>query len=238
MLIATQALREFRPLAECYEILSVLKTIDDIRRENLRALAREVGGPAALARQVGVNEAQLSQWLNGSPDSRTGKPRGMRSVSCRRIEEATGKPGGWLDVSHITSPGRGSSAFPRKEGTMAQVMSPPFQKVAPTMTWDQLMSVDILPPEFYLALRDDAMAPRAATGSKVKFTRGSDAGPGDGVLVRAPDGMHHFRELRQTPTGWQAFAYNPAFPSFDLDGEHEVVAIFSGIDVRWSQLMR
>jgi hypothetical protein len=76
------------------------KTVDEIRRANLRALVNEAGGQAKLARVVGISEAQMTQWINGSPDSRTGKARGMRPESCRRVEEAAGKPPGWMDAAH------------------------------------------------------------------------------------------------------------------------------------------
>lgn len=91
-------------------------TVEDTRRANLRALADEVGGPIALARLVGVQGAQMSQWINGSPDSKTGKPRGLRPSSCRRIELAAGKPAGWLDRDH--------PSVKRQEPLIAQSVSP------------------------------------------------------------------------------------------------------------------
>lgn len=54
----------------------------------------------ALASQVGRDPAQVSQWLNGSIHSVTGKRRGMRPGSVRLVEEKCGKPSGWLDADH------------------------------------------------------------------------------------------------------------------------------------------
>lgn len=74
--------------------------IDDLRRRNLAQLATEAGGVGKLAERIGRDPSQVSQWLNASKDSRTGRPRGMRSQSCREIEAALGKPVGWLDSAH------------------------------------------------------------------------------------------------------------------------------------------
>lgn len=77
-----------------------MKTLELIHKENLRLLADELGGVAAAAAKVGCSASQYSQWMNGSTHSATGKPRGMRSSSARRIEQAAGKPTGWMDQSH------------------------------------------------------------------------------------------------------------------------------------------
>lgn len=77
-----------------------MNTIDDIRRTNLQRLVKQAGGVGRLAEQIGKDPSQLSQWLNASPDSKTGKPRGIRSATCRAIEHARGLPEGWLDAQH------------------------------------------------------------------------------------------------------------------------------------------
>jgi SOS-response transcriptional repressor LexA len=77
-----------------------MSTIELIHRQNLQLLAREFGGVAAVAAKIGCSSSQYSQWMNGSENSGTGKPRGMRPSSARRIEKATGKPEGWMDREH------------------------------------------------------------------------------------------------------------------------------------------
>lgn len=74
-----------------------MKFIDDIRRENLQALAEEVGGVAALARTLERSESQVSQWIRGAAHSVTGRRRGMKSETARWIEVIVRKPEGWLD---------------------------------------------------------------------------------------------------------------------------------------------
>lgn len=56
-----------------------------------------MGSVRAVADALGKSSAQISQWLNASPDSKTGKPRNISAVSARDIEEKLGKPRGWFD---------------------------------------------------------------------------------------------------------------------------------------------
>lgn len=90
--------------------------IDDIRRNNLRKLEAELGGPTQAAQKLEMSLAQFSNLRDGAKDSKTGKPRGMRKETARRIEAASGKPIGWLDVSH--------SLVPQPKLVSAQSLSP------------------------------------------------------------------------------------------------------------------
>jgi hypothetical protein len=77
-----------------------MKTIDEIRRDNIAILVEEHGGVKSLAVKLEKSEAQVSQWLNGSKDSKTGKQRGMNSDTSRSIEGKAGKERGWMDHDH------------------------------------------------------------------------------------------------------------------------------------------
>lgn len=77
-----------------------MKDIDEIRRENLRRLEAELGGSSEAAQVIGMAPAQFINLRSGARDSKTGKPRGMRKETARRIERAAGKPVGWLDIDH------------------------------------------------------------------------------------------------------------------------------------------
>lgn len=83
-----------------------MKTVDVIRRENLHIISAESGGPGQLADDLCKSKPQISQWLNASPDSKTGKPRAISNASAREIEQKKGKPTGWMDVPHekLTDP--------------------------------------------------------------------------------------------------------------------------------------
>jgi|GEM_PF-1909506 len=86
-----------------------MKLIDDIRRENLAHLREELGGLRPLAQKTERNDSQVSQWIQGSKNSGTGKPRGMRSDTARFIESKCGKPSGWLDADHANFSATGST---------------------------------------------------------------------------------------------------------------------------------
>jgi hypothetical protein len=77
-----------------------MKTMDQIHKANLQILINEAGNSTALAEKTGKSNAQISQWLNGSKDSKTGKPRGMRDTTCRFLEDKCGKQEGWMDKDH------------------------------------------------------------------------------------------------------------------------------------------
>lgn len=80
-----------------------MKDIDDIRRENLRLIEKEAGGTTEAATLCGMSPSQFANLRDGAKDSKTGKPRGMRKETARRIEDAAHKPHGWLDVDHSNS---------------------------------------------------------------------------------------------------------------------------------------
>lgn len=86
-----------------------MKTVDVIRRENLHILAKEAGGPGGLAEDLGKSKSQISQWLNASPDSKTGKPRTIGNASAREIEQKKNKPTGWMDVDRSPAPASGQT---------------------------------------------------------------------------------------------------------------------------------
>ncbi|MFA1584729.1 helix-turn-helix transcriptional regulator [Achromobacter ruhlandii] len=77
-----------------------MKDIDDVRRENLRRLEHEYGGPSAVAKVLEMSPSQFMNLRDGAKDSKTGKPRGMRKETARKIEQRAGKPQGWLDEPH------------------------------------------------------------------------------------------------------------------------------------------
>lgn len=87
-----------------------MKLIDDIRAENLAALAQQMGSVKSLAEALGKSEAQVSQWINRSINSGTGKKRAMRSETARAIESALALPHGWMDQDHDPQRDEGRAA--------------------------------------------------------------------------------------------------------------------------------
>jgi phage repressor protein C with HTH and peptisase S24 domain len=78
-----------------------MKTIDEIRRENLAFLIGEYGKLKTFADKIERSSSQVSQWLNGSKHSESGKPRRFNSDSARYIEKMCGKPEGWMDQERL-----------------------------------------------------------------------------------------------------------------------------------------
>ncbi|WP_375592203.1 hypothetical protein [Chitiniphilus eburneus] len=77
-----------------------MKDIDQVRRDNLRKIESELGGASLTAKTIGMSLAQFLNLRDGAKDSKTGKPRGMRKDTARKIEAAAHKPTGWLDIDH------------------------------------------------------------------------------------------------------------------------------------------
>lgn len=74
-----------------------MKTIEETYRERLQILIEEHGTQAQLGKLIDKSPAQISQWINGSPDSKTGKPRSLKSETAREIEKALKLPKAWFD---------------------------------------------------------------------------------------------------------------------------------------------
>ena len=66
--------------------------IEEIRRKNLASLVTEYGTIAALAESADTTESYLSTILSGA--------RNIGAALSRRLEKASGKEAGWLDIDH------------------------------------------------------------------------------------------------------------------------------------------
>lgn len=74
-----------------------MKTIEETYRERLVMLSKQYGGQIGLSKLIDKSPAQISQWVNGSADSKTGKARSMKTDTAREIEIALNLPRGWMD---------------------------------------------------------------------------------------------------------------------------------------------
>lgn len=77
-----------------------MKDIDSIRRDNMRLIEQALGSPTAAAKAVEMSPAQWNNLRDAAKDSKTGKPRGMRTETANRIAKKAGYPDGWLDQDH------------------------------------------------------------------------------------------------------------------------------------------
>lgn len=181
------------------------------------------GSNTAFALAIGKSPSQVGHWLSGL--------RNPNGDTCREIENRLELPRDWLD---------------RSEREVAHSVS--YQpETVPHKTWEELLEtltkksgVWQLPPEFWLTLGDDAMAPSAPKGTKVKFTKGQEPRFGDAVLLVAADGTAHVRVYEQSlDRRFQAVPENPHYaPLYGDTPGLLVIAVLTGIETRWSQLAR
>lgn len=194
-----------------------MNTIETIHRENLQALAREFGGVAAVAAKIGCSASQYSQWMNGSENSGTGKPRGMRPSSARRIEKATGKPVGWMDQAQQGTTASAAEAFDEnvrpaaigarpipvissvQAGALADMESPypPGAGYAYEYT-DQ----DLSDWAFALDIEGLSMMPDFRPGDRIIVDPEISPNPGDFVVAKNGSAQATFKKYR--PRGMDA----------------------------------
>lgn len=169
--------------------------IDELRRHNLSILADESGGVGKLAEILGKDSSQVSQWINGSKNSSTGKPRGMRSNTCREIEEKTRKPLGWLDADH-----RSRAAGMEANTSPGPAMYTPVPLISWVQAGDWCGVVDNFAPgdadewlpvprahgpnSYALRVRGVSMEPRYRDGSIIFVDPSKQADHGSNVVVR------------------------------------------------------
>ena len=86
-----------------------MRTVGEIRRNNLEELIRQHGSLAELNDKLALprTDATLSQIRNQSLSSR-GKRRSMGDELARRIESALGLEVGWMDNTHYPADDRHS----------------------------------------------------------------------------------------------------------------------------------
>lgn len=77
-----------------------MKTIAEIRHENLLALISEFGSQAEIARRCDASDVYISQIVKKYPDAKTNRPRQIGDPMARRLEEGCGKDLGWMDNLH------------------------------------------------------------------------------------------------------------------------------------------
>lgn len=68
--------------------------VKDIRRKNLRTLARSVGGITQLAERLGKSQSQVSHLIGSNPIKNIG------DRFAAQVETVFTKPSGWMDFEH------------------------------------------------------------------------------------------------------------------------------------------
>jgi Peptidase S24-like len=226
-LLEMEAPSEFTSTAGGYPI-TLMSTISAIRHANFLKLLARFPTVQAFANAIERSHSQVSQLKNQSPHSRSGEPRVIGDDIARHIEARLGLAMGWMDTPQVGErPGQWQTN-PQNMEVLPVYNSPPVQ-------WGDNLKND-LPATFSAALPDDAMAPRARRGDVVRFQRGLDPRPGDGVLVQDSAGRWYFRLYRERKPGeWEAHPINDAYQPLDAarDGL-QLLAVLVGIEAqRW-----
>lgn len=112
---------------------SDMKTIDEIRRDNLNTLITEAQGEFALAERYGCTEANIKTMARAYKDSKSGTPKGIGTVAARKLEKVMGKERGWLDHDH-SQKDQATGDLPAKE-TRTNDDYPRSVIALPTETW-------------------------------------------------------------------------------------------------------
>lgn len=80
-----------------------MKTVSEIRLQNLELLIAEAGTAELLAERCDLSAIYISQIKNRAIDAKTSKPRNLGAQAARKLERGTGKPQGWMDREHANS---------------------------------------------------------------------------------------------------------------------------------------
>jgi len=175
-----------------------MQPIDVTRREKLGLLIKEAGSQAALSETIGKAPAQISQWLNASLNSKTGKPRVMSNAIAREIEAKAGKPEGWMDApaesSELSTPGgsnvefrlpKGSRLIPHISYVQAGVWTEISNSFQHSDAHDWLLSSDAHSGEtFVLTVRGNSMEPDFREGDLIIIDPSVQPRPGSFVVAK------------------------------------------------------
>ncbi len=140
----------------------ITMNVKDIRRENLRSLARSIGGITAIAKKLNKSQSQISHLIGTRPI----KNIGDRLAS--EIEIAFGKNHGWLDKEHFRVSGDSGMYVISND-------APRLLNWTPVLEWNDLLNgliaegavnrsaefvpinYEVSPDTFALKIEDDTM---------------------------------------------------------------------------------
>lgn len=200
----------------------------EIRRVNLLAVCKMMGGKAKLAEALGVQPPRISQWLMEPSDDpeREKNKRYISDTSCRQLEtlpalRVHGVGEGWMDRPHDADvvPSNGGSTYPARMVrviTWAQAGEARDMETAVSIVdWDDSDTgewISVYSPAagsrtFALRVRDDSMVNPTGdrsypVGSLIVVDPDKSAKSGDRVVVRL------------------AHAPEAIFKQFVFDGQH------------------
>ncbi len=199
---------------------------EQVRLSNLELLVTEAGSAAALARLANTSESYLSQIRNQLTTPK-GTPRGVGDDLAAKLEQAMGKPNGWMDEAHRqinqVTEARPYNAEP----------GPELRGLHPLISWVQAGgwaetasnfelgdAEDLLPcpvrcskDTFVLRVRGESMEPKFHDGDLIFVDPQAEPGSGKYVVVRLEDGDEAtFKQLIVEGERQYLKALNPDWP--------------------------
>lgn len=194
----------------------------ETRRTNARRLASEVGGQAKFAVKLGKSLSMVGQWIGDKP------ARNIGPTAARDIEEAFGKPHGWLDMpqdfQNVSPAAVGHKHVPLidyvQAGMMSEITDPfsfgnGFESIA--------TEIDVSDVAFALEVRGDSMTPDFREGDRIIIDPKVSPRPGDFVVAKNDDHEATFKKYRVrgiAPSGQAIFELvplNPDYPTLRSD---------------------
>lgn len=217
---------------------------ETVRLDNLEILVTEAGSASALARRARTSESYLSQIRNRLTTAR-GTPRGVGDELAIKLEQAMGKPDGWMDEPH-DSAGNQEAASNAEDG-------PEFRGLHPLISWVQAgewtaigncfepgNAEDLLPcpvrcsaDTFVLRVRGVSMEPRFRDGDLIFVDPQIDPASGRFVVVRLDDSQEAtFKQLIMEEGRQYLKALNPDWPNPIIEADSNAticgVVVFKG----------
>lgn len=203
-----------------------------LARDGTATSAHPIQTLLQLRKHLGVTAQTMNNWKQRGI-SKEGAIQAASAFTCHISAILDDNSTYWAEPQPQTS-----GAHPRGL-SVNEIGLKPYM-LAPTIVWEQILRANDLPLEFQVVLVDDAMAPKAPAGTKAKFRRDLKPAPGDAVLVADKAGELYCRVYHGGLHGaWEARATNAVYPALESKVHGlRVVAVFTGIEVSWSQLSR
>ncbi|CAB3901631.1 LexA repressor [Achromobacter dolens] len=202
------------------------------RLKKVQQLVEATGGQARFAELVGISPSQAWQIAGNSP------VRGIGSKMAARIEQAFGKPAGWLDWPDDAPPfsaaplatsagtGRRVPVINYVQAGQLTEMGAHFSGEAPEYLFTD---IPLSERAFGLEIRGLSMAPQFAPGDKIIIDQ--EVVPRPGSFVVAMNGGEEATFKKYRPRGLDAngndvfelVPLNEDFPSFYSDRQELVI---------------
>jgi len=206
-----------------------------IRRENLRALAHELGSITALAEYLGKSQSQMSRLIGRRPIKNIG------DKLAAEIEDAFSKPSGWLDWRHAGI----QDALVQERLQSISFGQVPLLEMKEVASWvnkpesqldkysHQLISASTKTSQYAFAVQVKDNSMEAANG--MSFPKGSIivvdpenvVRDGSYVVVRLEENAEPvLRQCVRDASGTYLKPLNPRFPTIKMNYPH---SLFCGV---------